>query len=135
MASTLPAIALRSLALGSLAVIAAACASGSSGSTRDADRISQEELDATLAANLYELVERERPRWLRGRSERSFRLETEIIVAIDGRFFGNVESLRQFGPGEVRELRYLDGPTATATLTGIGSRHVEGAILLEMRRH
>lgn len=114
-----------------------ACATGGSESRpgTDFNRITSEELEATRAVNVYELVERERPRWLVSRGARSFHLDTEIIVAVNRRYYGPVETLRQFKPEEVREIVYLDGPTATATVNGLGSRHVEAAIALEMRRH
>jgi hypothetical protein len=33
----------------------------------------------------------------------------------------------------VRELRYMDGSQAGAFLSGLGSRHVEGAIIVVLR--
>lgn len=113
-----------------------ACASGSSGerASRDGYRISPEELEATRMQNMYDMIERERPRWLLSRPARSFHLDTEIVVAVDGRFYGGIESLREFAPEMIHEVRYMDGPTATATINGLGSRHVEAAIVLETRR-
>jgi hypothetical protein len=113
-----------------------ACASGSSGerSSRDSSRISLQELEATRMQNMYDMIERERPRWLLSRPARSFHLDTEIVVAVDGRYYGGIESLREFAPETIREVRYMDGPTATATINGLGSRHVEAAIVLDTRR-
>lgn len=129
---------LRSTVVGSVlaAVLVSACAisSAEEQTGTDFNRITEEELRETRAVNLYELVERERPRWLISRGARSFHLETEIVVAVDRRYYGGVDALRQFKPEEVHEMVYLDGPTATATINGLGSRHVEGAIALEMRR-
>jgi hypothetical protein len=53
---------------------------------------------------------------------------------VDGRYYGEVHTLRQFRPEDVMQVRYVDSATATATVRGIGSRHVEAAILVEMRR-
>ena len=98
------------------------------------DHIGADILQTTRATNLYELIERERPRWLIARGTRSINLPTEIVVALNGRYYGGVESLRRFTPEGVRTISYVDGSMAGARVTGVGSRHVEAAILLEMRR-
>jgi hypothetical protein len=113
-----------------------ACASGSSlnGAPRPrTDLLTRAELRETGATNAYEAVQRLRPRWLVVRSgPRSFSLETEVVVFQDEVFLGNQEALQRMGIEGIYEIRYLDGATAKATLPGIGSRHVQGAIIVHL---
>lgn len=99
-------------------------------SSRRSDVISQEELAEIDVANLYQVVERLRPRWLITRS-RSFSGGTEILVVQNNSVIGDVEILRQMDPVGITELRYMDGDTAAATLVGGRSGFVEGAIVIE----
>jgi hypothetical protein len=98
----------------------------------DNTRITAQELSRLTASNVYDAVAQLRPLWLQSRGRRSNRLPTEIVVAQNGSYFGPLSSLRQFRIGEVKELRYLDGPQAGAFLSGLGSRHVEGAIIVQL---
>jgi hypothetical protein len=114
----------------------AACASSSPRSMTARPRtdiITREEIDQVGARNAYEAVERLRPRWLVVRSGmRSFSMETEVVVFHDQLFLGNQNALRAFGIDGIYEIRYVDGPTAKATLPGLGDRHVQGAIVIHM---
>jgi hypothetical protein len=97
------------------------------------DVITQAELENAGVRNLYEAVERLRPRWLTVRSGmRSFNTETEVVVYQDQVYLGNQDELRRLGIDGVFEIRYVDGATAKATLPGIGDRHVQGAIVIRM---
>ncbi len=123
------------LALVAVLAFTGACSlSAGNQDSRDHDLIGAEELEATRATNLYELIERERPRWLIPRGTRSINLPTEIVVALNGRYYGGVESLRWFTPEGIRTISYVDGSLAGVQVSGVGSRHVEAAILVEMRR-
>lgn len=85
--------------------------------------------------NLYELVDRLRPRWLQVRArDRSFSGgEQEIVVYQDQSLLGGVEMLRSLGLDLATSLTYLDGAQATAQLPGLGSRRIEGAIVVNTR--
>lgn len=115
-------------------LILAACASTGSqdGVRRDSRYISQEEIAATTSAStLYDVVYQLRPRWLTVRASRSLTgLQPAIVVYQGNSLLGGPDILRQFDPSAVYALRYLDGSTASASLPGLGSRHVEGAIIL-----
>jgi hypothetical protein len=101
---------------------------------RNGELISAEELDRVTVSNAYEAVLQLRPLWLHSRGRRSGRaLTTEIIVAQNGRYFGPVTTLRQFDLQAVKELRYMDGSEAGAFVQGLGSRHVEAAIIVVLR--
>lgn len=122
------------LALAISAPVMGACAeSRARFSGGDNTRITAQELMGLHVSNAYDAVSQLRPLWLRSRGRRSSRLPTEIVVAQNGSYFGPVSSLRQFQIEDVRELSYLDGPAAGAFLSGLGSRHVEGAILVRLR--
>ncbi len=114
-----------------------ACASarGTSSAGGDRDRLTREQvLGVQGARNLYDAIQQLRPRWLQVRGgDRSFGMATEVVVYQDQTYLGDVDTLRQLGTDMAYELRWIDGPTASATLTGIGSRHVAGAIILYTR--
>jgi hypothetical protein len=118
-----------------LIVAVLACAPAASGSGgRDANVLTREEIMAAEVNNLYDVIHRLRPRWLNVRAQRSFgqaALNTEIVVYQNQTMLGGVDVLRQLGPDMALRLRYLDGATAAASLPGIGSRHVEGAIIID----
>jgi hypothetical protein len=117
---------------------ATACASTREGadSGNRSDVLTRDQIMAAQGAtNLHDVVQRLRPRWLIVRAgDRSLNQPTSVVVYQDQSFLGDVDTLRQLGPSAAYELRYLDGPTATSTLPGIGSgRHVAGAIIVHTR--
>ncbi len=117
--------------------VTVACASNPSGSgqaaRRNASVISAEEIQQSDARDAYELVERLRPLWLQSRGDRSRALPTDILVYVNGAQMGTIGALRTIPRETIGTIRYLDGPAASAQLTGIGSRHVEGAIVISTR--
>lgn len=121
----------------SAALFVSACAS-SPNSGRDSgenmDLITREQILETGATNLYDVVNRLRPRWLQVHSTRSFNLETEIVVLQNEMLLGGPEALRQMTPELAYELRYLDGTRAAVQLPGLMSgRHIGGAIVVSTR--
>lgn len=121
-------------ALAAAAPVLLACAAGprpDEALGQRADVITRAELRETGATDAYEAVQRLRPRWLVVRSGmRSFSMETEVVVFQDRLFLGNQDALKRMGIEGIYEIKYLDGPTAKATLAGIGDRHVQGAIVV-----
>ena len=113
-----------------------ACASGSpegeGAPSPFSNVITRAELQEVGVRNVYEAVERLRPRWLTVRSMRSFNVETEVVVFQGMMLLGNQDVLRGIGIDGIYELRYLDGATASASLPGLGGRHVDGAIIIYM---
>jgi len=117
----------------SIAVVACASLEGA-GERSSSNVITQEEIAESNARNLYEVVERLRPRWLVARGgSRSFGSETGILVYQGQTRLGGPDVLRQLGLDSARRLEYLDATTAAATLPGIGSGHVSGAIVIHTR--
>ncbi len=114
-------------------VLGTACAGAArSGTNTRQDLLTREQImSVSGASNLYEVVQRLRPRWLETRGgDRSFALTTEVVVFQNQSYLGDVQVLGQLGPEVAYEMRWLDGPTASATLPGLGSRHVTGAIVI-----
>lgn len=95
------------------------------------DLISREEIAASGATNLYEVVQRLRPGWLRGGNVSNLRGGgTGVVVYQNNTPLGTVDALRQMTPGYAASLRFLDGTEASNTLPGLGSRRVSGAIVV-----
>jgi hypothetical protein len=116
-----------------LIAVAGGCASAGSGAQgTNRNVLTREEIATIRVANVYEAVERLRPRWLQIRAPRSLGGQTEIVVFLNRSFIGGPEMLRQFEPANISQLRYLDGSTAMATLAGLGGKVVEGAIVIEV---
>ena len=116
------------------ALVTAACAStgGATAVRSNPDLLTREEVMAAEATNLYQVIERLRPRWLRPRANQSFtNLPTDIVVYQGQTMLGTTEVLRQLTPSVAARIRFLDGPTAAASLPGLGSRHVAGAIVID----
>ncbi len=126
------------VALVALAFTGACAANPHAGSGTQQDRISNDELGSVEGArNLFDVVQRLRPRWLDVRApERSFGIGTGkagIVVFQDQSYLGDVDTLRQLSPDIAYDLQWLDGPTASSTLPGLGSQHVAGAIIIHTR--
>ncbi len=105
------------------------------GSGTSMDRITNDELVSVEGVrNLWDVVERLRPRWLQVRAaDRSLGMQTNIVVFQDQAYLGNIDTLHQLSPDLAYELKWLDGPTASSTLPGLGSQHVAGAIIIYTR--
>lgn len=112
--------------------LAGACASGNPRARGGpaADWITHEEMvELQGVRNLYEVVERLRPRWLNVRAADRFVLDRGIVVYQD--HMGSAEILKQFQPDMFYALRWLPGSVASATLPGLHpDRPVPGAIVL-----
>lgn len=123
---------IRALFALTLALCLAGCTALAQGPSRDRNLISEEEVAASDARNAYELVFRLRPLWLQSRGDRSVRLETAMVVYQDGAMLGEIETLESIPIELVRSVRVLDAAEA-GRLPGLGSRHVERAIMVSTR--
>lgn len=123
------------LVLAAALPIMVACASGSGfeGPRRSSSGvITRTDLTTIDVRNAYEAIYRLRPLWLRVRGARSFERTTEVVVFQDDMYLGNLDVLERLGIEGIYAIRYIDGPTAQATLSGIGNIHVQGAIIISM---
>lgn len=111
-----------------------ACAASSGGrTTASTDVITRAEIDGTDATTAYEAIERLQPRWLSPRSSRSFNRETDVVVFVDNlQLQQGVDALWEIDAHNIAQIRWLDSSQA-GQLPGLGSRHVEGAIVVETR--
>lgn len=100
---------------------------------RRSDVIVERELAMSDATSLEDAIQQLRPRFLQRRGASSLnRVEgTIVVVYIDDARAGTPDILRSIHPTEVREVQYLDGPSASARY---GLNHGGGAILVYRKR-
>jgi hypothetical protein len=128
--------------------LAAACASrGGSSAVQESgapsvarsnpNLITQEEIASSSAANVYDLIQRLRPNFLRTRGAVHGAPTTEnhleavqLVVYMNENRLGNSDQLRQIPLGDIREVRYFSASDAT-TKWGVG--HSAGAIQVVSR--
>jgi hypothetical protein len=127
------------LLVGSVALLSA-CATATSGTsssspnTREstADYITSLEIAATPVANVFDLISRLRPQWLRTQPG-SIRGNTRgqvIAVYLDDARIGDVQTLRTLSTSGVQSLRYYDATRAASVLRDPGSDPIAGAIVI-----
>lgn len=109
-------------------VLLGACATGGT-LGGDPNVLTQEQIASIEASDLYEVVQRLRPLWLRSRARR-FDGTNPVVVYRDNVRLGSVAQLRDLSPDLAEWLSYLDASTASASLPGLGSTLVEGAIVV-----
>ena len=123
------------------AAFLSACASGTPGTsntrvnTHEAapDYITSVEVAATPVANVYDLINRLRPQWLRTGAPGSIRNNTRsqvVAVYLDDARIGDLQSLRSISTSGVESLRYYDATRAATVLRNPGSDPIAGAIVI-----
>lgn len=116
------------------ALFVTGCTMGRPGSMSSRpDLIERAEIQQHMASgtlNLYELIQRARPRWLESRSDRSLALETVILVYHHQQKLGGLEVLHDLRLENVMSIRRLDSSRA-GLLPGARDQHVEAAIVFE----
>jgi hypothetical protein len=123
-----------------LAALLCACASAPSGTstarprtTESApDYITSVEVAATPVANVYDLISRLRPTWLRTQpgSIRGNTRNQVVVVYLDDTRIGDLQSLRTISTSGVATLRYYDATRAATVLRDPGSDPIAGAIVI-----
>ena len=129
-------------------------AASTSSSKSNSDVITTAEIDAGTYRDAYDIVQRLRPTWftkakassagslggiqVSGGSGGMSGVQSGsagggLVVYLDSHRLGGPEALRDLTPASIKSLRYLDAATATATLTGLGSTVVTGAIVATSR--
>ena len=106
-----------------------ACASsGTSGTARrDPNLITEQEIAASTESNVFDVVNRLRPMFLktRGRSTINAGGSEYASVFLDGQYYGELGSLRNIVASQIHEIRYLNGPDAVSKY---GMRYGSGAV-------
>lgn len=127
-----PEAAVKVRLMSSLLVILAGCASASGRTAGTSDVIGPDELNMVRVATAYEVVERLRPVFLRGRGQTSLSGDPQFpIVYVDGMRQGGPEALRRVASQDVGMIRYVPARDAT---TRYGTGHPAGAIEVTTRR-
>jgi hypothetical protein len=128
---------LQRLLLLACTVLIAACASAPSDGSRAArnpNLISLEEIQASSATNIYDLITASRPSWFRQRTGSSTAGNVSAVDSDDGikvyfnqSRLGGVTELRQMELAGVTSITYLDASAATQRW---GTGHTHGAVLV-----
>ena len=118
-----------------VALIAAAChkQSPSMAAGRSVRNvITQDEIDSTSAANVYDLITRLHADYLKDRGRTSIRTNQRerAVVFLNDQEYGIPETLRNLQPGRFMEIRYFPGTEAVAKF---GSQYGGGVIQLISR--
>ena len=128
---------MRSSRLASLALVllvTAACASSTSSNRtsgrRDTRVLTAEEIKASSASNMYDVIRAHRPEWLIKRGQTSINMEGDIVVYVDNVALGGPESLRSIDVLSVQSARFLNASEAQMRY-GVG--HMHGAIVVVTR--
>lgn len=110
----------------------------------DPDLITAAEISAQSFRDGYHVVQQLRPTWFTrksggstsrriGTSPSSSTTGSGIVVYLNNARMGGVDALRQLSANSIESLRFLDAAMATATLPGIGSSVVSGAIVVRLQ--
>lgn len=113
-----------------LAAFLAGCGGGATSGSYDANRITSDDLASVNASDLYEVVQRLRPRWLQVRSPRGMQTETRVVVFLHRTYLGGADELRRLGLDTAEWLEYRTGSDVVGELSIPGSAHVQGAIIV-----
>jgi hypothetical protein len=123
---------MRALVVLSLVVVAGcASAANTAGRAQDRSELTRAEIERTGHRTALELVQSERPHWLRPRGRTSFMFDTEIAVYLDGVRAGGPDFLNRLHPLDIESIRYYDAREAQYRF-GLG--HTQGALDVVTRR-
>lgn len=119
--------------LAATALMACATARPAPGTRSDPNVITAEEIAQGPSSNVYELIQRVRPNFLRTRgavhgspSNGVNRIEpVDLVVYLNENRLGGSDQLRQIPTSDVREIRYYSASDAT---TKWGTGHSAGAV-------
>ena len=124
------------------AVISTACAPSSGGAKPNinessSDKVTSVEIDQTPTNNVYDLIYRLRPHWLRAGATGSIGGGTSrnqvTLVYLDGNKLGGIETLRSLSSSGIKRMEWLTASRASVVLSDIGSDPISGAISLHTR--
>jgi hypothetical protein len=113
-----------------LAAALACASSGTAGTAvrRDPNLITEQEIATSAESNLYDVVSRLRPMFLKTRGQSTINSggSEYASVFLDGQYFGELGSLRNIAATQIHEIRYLSGPDAVSRYgMRYGSRAVD----------
>jgi hypothetical protein len=122
----------------SILVVAAAMACAPAATTnptgvrRQANVITQPEVQASFESNAYDVVNKLRPMFLktRGRTTVQGQAQEYASVFLDDQYFGDLNSLRNIAATQIQEIRYYPG---TEVATKFGMQYGAGLIAVKTR--
>lgn len=109
-----------------------ACSTTSSPARGGSGPIGYEDIAGIPAANAFEVIQRLRPTWLRGRGRMSIQNPSAHtpVIYLDNVRYGGLESLRLIPSDAIQDMRFINASDAT---TRYGTGHAGGAILIRSR--
>lgn len=123
---------MRALVCISLLALTGCAMSGDRAATsQNRSEIVREEIERTSHRTALELVQTERPQWLRPRGRSSLLYNVEIAVYLDGVRAGGPSFLSQIHPIDIESIRYYDSREAQYRF---GTGHTHGALNIITRR-
>ncbi|HEY3133747.1 MAG TPA: hypothetical protein VGJ47_03885 [Gemmatimonadaceae bacterium] len=113
----------------------------------DPELITMAEIEAQNFRNAYDVIQRLRPSWLTKRAGTPTRIGVRVgggggvqtdsgsglVAYLDNTRLGGLDALRDITPDGIGSIQYMDAATATASLPGVGSSSVSGAIVVHTR--
>jgi hypothetical protein len=114
----------------------AACASAATSraaNPRSSDEITSAEIAASSVTNVYALIERLRPTWLRAPGIGSIGGGAQsrvILVYLDGQQY-DLQSLRSLSVNGIRSLQWVDATRAATVVNPPPSGPIAGAIMIK----
>ena len=121
------------LALSSVLVVACSPPRSGVGMVSDSQLITEEEIDASRAANAFEVIRKLRANFLSYRGETSVKGKSTPYptVYLDGQKFGPIETLRTIPASQISSIRLLRSWEAS---TQYGAGNMGGVIAISTRR-
>ncbi len=99
----------------------------------DRNIISEAEIQSVPSSNLYELISKVRPEFLRSHGPQSLSSGSTssefATVYMDGRAYGDISSLRSIVSTQVSQVRYFDASTAASRFGVINGNGVIEVII------
>lgn len=117
-----------------LALAGSACAGASQGPARagrGSNVITRADLDGVPSSSAYDAVQRLRPQWLSRPNTPSLQGSNPVMVYVDRRNFGTLESLRSLHTEQIEQMEFVPARDAT---TRYGTGHPSGVIEVTTRR-
>ena len=96
--------------------------------------ITEEEIDASTASNVYDLIAQLRADFLKDRGKVSIRMDQreKAVVFLNDQEYGILETLRNIPRGRVSEIRYYPG---TEAVNRFGAQYGGGVVFLVARNN
>jgi hypothetical protein len=106
----------------------------SSGHGTQRNVITQEEIEASTASNVYDLIAQLRADFLKDRGKVSIRLNQheKAVVFLNDQEYGILETMRNIPIGRVSEIRYYPG---TEAVNRFGAQYGGGIVMLISRNN